>query len=181
MWCCRSAGEVERRQMAASVSTSRRHEPDFRRDRPAGHSQLTASSGKTRSRPLAVIGSARKSPRHRPVSKYSCQRPTAARAGSRSKAVAQILAPLMIGIRRRAYVRSLTKRTGIHDPQLPMTESAWASAMRRKSAGRLRTFSENQSHKFGCRSAVGRVRRQSTQTRPSDFAKAGLSSGQIPL
>ena len=37
--------------------------------------------------------------------------------------------------------------------------------MQRRAAGRLRAISENQSHKIGCRSAVGRVRRQSTLSR----------------
>ena len=54
------------------------------------------------------------------------------------------------------------------DPQVPMTVTAWALAMRRKAAGgRLRTVSESQSHKIGCRPAVGRVRRQSTLRRKS--------------
>jgi len=57
---------------------------------------------------------------------------------------------------------AIPRRPAAIDPQRPMTETAWASAMQRKAAGRLRNFSENQSHKFGCRSAVGRVRRQST-------------------
>ena len=47
-----------------------------------------------------------------------------------------------------------------------MTETAWASEMQRKAAGHLRAVSENQSHKIRCRSAVGRVGRQSTQNRP---------------
>ena len=54
------------------------------------------------------------------------------------------------------------RRTGPFDPQLPMTETAWASEMQRKAAGHLRAVSENQSHKIRCRSAVGRVGRQST-------------------
>jgi len=52
--------------------------------------------------------------------KYSRHWPTAARRCSRTKAVAQGLAPLMIGIRRRADVRSLTERTGIDDSTLPV-------------------------------------------------------------
>ena len=58
--------------------------------------------------------------------------------------------------------RFLVARLARIDPQLPMTETAWASAMRRIAAGRLSAVSENQSHKIGCRSAVSRVRRQST-------------------
>ena len=49
--------------------------------------------------------------------------------------------------------------------QLTVTETAWASVMRRKAAGHLGAVSENQSHKVRCRSAVGRVGRQSTQNR----------------
>ena len=41
--------------MAASVSTGRRQEADFRRGSPAGQSQLAATSGETRSRPGAVL------------------------------------------------------------------------------------------------------------------------------
>ena len=59
------------------------------------------------------------------------------------------------------------RRTGPFDPQLPMTETAWASEMQRKAAGHLRAVSENQSHKIRCRSAVGRVGRQSTLSRHS--------------
>ena len=44
-------------------------------------------------RPLAVIPSARKSPRQRSVSKYSRHRPTATQRGSFSKAAAHGLAP----------------------------------------------------------------------------------------
>ena len=47
-----------------------------------------------------------------------------------------------------------------------MTETAWASEMQRKAAGHLRAVSENQSHKIRCRSAVGRVGRQSTHCSP---------------
>ncbi len=39
--------------------------------------------------------------------------------------------------------------------------------MRRKAAGHLRAVSENQGHKIGCRSAVGRVGQQSTLSGPS--------------
>jgi len=45
---------------------------------------------------------------------------------------------------------------------LTVTETAWASVMRRKAAGYLGAVSENQSHQVRCRSAVGRVGRQST-------------------
>ena len=66
-------------------------------------------------RPLAVIPSARKSPRQRPVSKYSRHRSTAARRSSFSKAVAHRLRRWS-AIRRRAYVRSSIRRTGTADP-----------------------------------------------------------------
>ena len=42
--------------VAVSVSTRRRQEADFRRDGPAGQSQLAAISGETRSRPRTVTG-----------------------------------------------------------------------------------------------------------------------------
>jgi hypothetical protein len=52
--------------------------------------------------------------------------------------------------------------------------------MRRKAAGHLRAVSENQGHKIGCRSAVGRVGQQSTLSCRSRFSeparRPGLSS-----
>jgi hypothetical protein len=68
-----------------------------------------------RDRPLPVIRSARRSPCHRPVSKYSRHRPTAARRDPFSKAVAHGLAAL-VDIRCRPYVRSSISRTGTIDP-----------------------------------------------------------------
>lgn len=58
------------------------------------------------------------------------------------------------------------------DPQLPMTETDWASAMQREAAGHVRVESENQSQKIGCRSAVGRVGRQSTLSGQPSCSKA---------
>jgi hypothetical protein len=60
------------------------------------------------------------------------------------------------------------------NPLLPMAETTWASAMQRKAAGHLRVVSENQSHKIGCWSAVGRVGRQSTLNCPSVSRQQGL-------
>jgi hypothetical protein len=62
---------------------------------------------------------------------------------------------------------SLLARPRAHSPghQLTMTEAAWASMMRRTAAGHLGAVSENQNHKVRCRSAVGRVGRQSTLKR----------------
>ena len=54
----REAASRERRQMAASVSTRRRQKADFRRDGPAGQSQLAATPGETRSRPWDCSNSA---------------------------------------------------------------------------------------------------------------------------
>jgi hypothetical protein len=88
-------------------------------------------------RPLPVIQSARRSPRQRPVSEYSCHRPTAARMGLFSKAGAHGLAAL-IDPRCRRYVCSSISRTGTADPELPVTrQNCWRQSRHRRSvAGR---------------------------------------------
>ena len=106
--------------MAAKSLSRECQRPVVRHRGPSHECKRPAHMTNGRPRPLAVTPSARKSLRQRPLSKYSRHRPTAARRCLRSKAVAQSLAPLMIGIRRRAYVRSSTKRTGTDDPLLPM-------------------------------------------------------------
>ena len=72
-----------------------------------------------------------------------------------------------------------------HQPvghQLPITETAGTSVMRRKAAGHLRAVSENQGHKIGCRSAVGRVGQQSTQWRQMNWRTARHKAViQIPI
>ena len=52
---------------------------------------------------------------------------------------------------------TLASSTARVDNELPMTDTAWASVMQRNAAGHPRAVSENQSHKMGWRSAVGRV------------------------
>jgi hypothetical protein len=103
-------------EVAASVSTRRRQEADFKRDGPAGQSLLAVTPGETRSRPLPVIQAARESHRQRPVSEYSRLWPTAARMDLFSKAAAHGLAAL-IDIRCSRYVRSSINRTGAGDPE----------------------------------------------------------------
>jgi hypothetical protein len=60
------------------------------------------------------------------------------------KAAAQSFsAPAGVGF--GLYVGSSSRPTGAADPQLPMTETAWASVMQRKAASHLKSISEDQS------------------------------------
>jgi hypothetical protein len=68
------------------------------------------------------------------------------------------------------------RRSALRDPQLPMAETAWASVMQRKAAGHPRAVSDNQSHKIGCRSPVGRVGRQPTRCRLSTRETGGTEA-----
>src|SRR5664280_3469989 len=88
-----------------------------------GARQLTSAC--TRTRPLPVILSVRKSPRQRPVSKHSGHRPTPARRDPFSKAVAHSLAAL-VDLRCRPYVRSSISRTGTADPLLTSVRHVFA-------------------------------------------------------
>ena len=111
-----SAALGDRQLLAGRVSWRASLTADLGRPGPGIESQLPGAASYSHCRPLAIIRSARNSPRQRPVPKYIRHRPTTARRCSFSKSVARGLA-VLVDIRCRQYVRSSIARTGTCRPK----------------------------------------------------------------